>query len=199
MKRRGFTLIEVLVVTAILAVLGAAIASCIGAGIRVWDAVRGSATRDINAELALMGIARDLRNALPFHAIEFHGAATELSFAAVMADDAGEESSGPVRRIGLCGYRLDRDAGELLRETSRYPAEAEGGARVERVLSGVTRATLQYLPAGGDAAAGGGEWVAEWQSTTNLPRAVRVALVLAGGDRPLASAATVLLPIGESP
>ena len=86
LNRRGFSLIELLVVTAILGVVIAAIAGSLAGGIKVWDAARNFNEGEAAAALALAELERDLVNSFDFFDLSFSGHKDGMAFPGVVSD-----------------------------------------------------------------------------------------------------------------
>ena len=71
--RAGFTLIEMLVVSLILAAVIGVVVACFAAGVKVWEASLrfGAGEAEMAVELAI--VEKDLMNATVFYALEFTG------------------------------------------------------------------------------------------------------------------------------
>ena len=171
----GFTLIEMLVVLAIVAVVAGTIGACLAAGIRVWDRTRTFGLAETEATLALEVMARDLRNSFMFFDIPFQATAAEISFPGLVREGGAE--SGGVERIGTIGYFFVPAVAALMRSAAVYPADEAAAEAAESLISGIGGLSLSFC----DPAAGGA-WQSEWMDRTNRPDAVRIGLELLSGD-----------------
>ena len=79
-RRGGFTLIEILVVTAIVALVVGVISACLAAGFRVWESARTCNAVESQAMLGLAILEKDLANGFVFQPVEFKGDASRLAF-----------------------------------------------------------------------------------------------------------------------
>ena len=179
-RRRGFTLLELIVVTSILGVVVGAVAACIASGIRVWERAQTMGVLEARCLVGMEILERDLRNAFLFYDIRFRGEAGSLSFPGLahagdwMAEGAQEVESETV--IGRISYALDDSRSVLLRTVSPYSAEDDGQRRTEAVVSGIVDLSFKYFE--------DGERVSDWRSRTNMPDRVDISLrVGAGTDR----------------
>jgi len=183
-RRRGFTLLEVLVALAILALLSVlgyrALASLADSEVRLTAETR----RWRSLDLLFTRLEADLREALPRDVRAGNGKApawlggtdsggnTELSFSR-----AGPEFALDVGSAGQrLGYRLRDGAVEVL----YWPYLDNAPATVptaHALADGIARFRIEYLERGGSLR---GDWPVSGDDA--LPRAVRVELTLAGGE-----------------
>ena len=177
--RFAFTLIEVLVVTGILGVVGMVIASAFGTGIRVWERAQQVNEPGEEAELALARFTRELMNARPFYAIAFNGGPEQIEFPGRVAwiDEDGYGHHG----IGGIAYSYDRARRVLLRRAWSYPGEKPDDTTGEEVLGNVFSATFSYFvkpeTPGDDP-----EWTDTWNNNGDFPLGARLEIAI-GGDR----------------
>jgi prepilin-type N-terminal cleavage/methylation domain-containing protein len=127
-RRAGFSLIELLVVCAILAVVITAIGACLAGGIRVWDAARRFHVGESDAILALEHMRRDLGGTFIFGEIPFEAGREHLSFPGIVRESASEAG-----KLATIVYKFNRGTlGTLTRETTEYP---DGRVHSELLLS----------------------------------------------------------------
>ena len=181
---RAFTLVELLVVTAILGMATAVIAACMGVGMRAWDAARRFNTVESEAAFALAVMERDFRNAFPLDRIAFDGQSASASFPGLVS---GEDAAG--EGLGTVSYTFEAGKGRLVRSAAAY---ASDDAVSETLLSGLSGLRVRYLmPPEGDAKEG--IWV---EQSTNFPGAVEINLVFDESGDPFDIQKTVVLPVG---
>jgi prepilin-type N-terminal cleavage/methylation domain-containing protein len=162
----GFSLIEVLVAAAILAIAGTVAGMGLLAAWRAYDrAVRTGAGAACAAE-AFEAFDRDLHGALA--ADGFDGDATACRFLALLAGPGG------CRDARLAAVEYAFDGRRLVRRETPWPA---GGAGQADRLGDFAGASFSY------AAAGPGEttWQAAWHDRTNAPAFVRLELAQESG------------------
>lgn len=190
----GVTLLELLVVTAILGVVIAVIAACLGSGIRVWDEARSFKAVEGDAVFVLSLMEKDLRNAFRFSDVPFKGDGGSVSFAGLVQSADG--SGLPGARIGTIGYsRSGGREGNLYRSETEYPGSEE---RREKIAAGAAGLALRYAAAGTNAQARAIDWADSWDSATNLPGRVSIELsFLRDGKEPLTFVRDVTLPLGR--
>ncbi|MFO8008151.1 MAG: prepilin-type N-terminal cleavage/methylation domain-containing protein [Candidatus Brocadiia bacterium] len=199
MKRRsGFTLVELLVASSMLAVLGLAGYSVFAASVRSGQKARRVGAMVANGQRALAGIVRDLR-ALVVHdgtGLTSLDATTEgrstdtLDFIALRT--RGEPEPGTAGRCEV-GYYIDVDpdteAEWLVRREDAAPDdEPLSGGQATPAGPGVAELDLQFYD--------GTLWSDGW-SENSLPRLVKVGIVVTDTEReeePLYLETTVALP-----
>ena len=187
-KRLGvaaFTLVEMLVVTAILAVLIGVIGACLSGGVRVWDTVRTHGQAEAQLSIALRILERDLANATPFCDVGMRGSASELSFVGLLRENVGPTASGGGREevataevayvLALVQYRYDPSRAALLRIRQPYRAGSAAAvdSRAETLLTGVQGLAFRYEQVDPD---GKRSTQSEWNNLTNFPAMVHVDL-----------------------
>jgi type II secretory pathway pseudopilin PulG len=193
-KIAAFTLIELLLVTAILGLVIAAIAACLGGGLRAWDAAHRFNVVEADAMTALRIFQKDAANAMLIFDVGCKGTEAEVTFPIVGVDPATlgtEQGAEQSRRILAVRYALEQ--GTLLREVRALtPGEdVPAPPSKEKLVSGLAGLRLDYR---GTTAPGpsGGQWASGWASATNLPAAIRLSLDVPGSG---AFTRTVVLPV----
>ena len=102
--RFGFTFVEMLLVTALLAVVGLSLYATFSNGLKIWQRInRESVTEDVH--MFFEKISADLRNSAPFSVIEFRGEEDAISFPTIIS--SAEKQRG-VQGIGRASYFFDR-------------------------------------------------------------------------------------------
>lgn len=169
----GFSLIELLVVTAILGLVVTAIGACLAGGFRLWDAAQHFGRGESDAYYALHVMSRDLRNTFPCYCDRsFVGTQYKVSFPAMVAGTPGENPD----RVGLIEYVYDQRERVLLR---RLLSDSVSAPILEEVAtSDVDAFSLSYRERLEDGSIGG-----ERDSTTNMPFSVDIRLTLGEHDR----------------
>lgn len=183
MKPRGFTLVEVLVALAILALIGVLAYRAMAALADGESRLAVETSRWTTLDAFFARVEGDLRAAVPRDVR--HGAAREPALAAgvdaagngqLALTRAGSEFDDEPGAAGQrVGYRLQGDTVEI----DYWPAldNVEGAQPVRYpLLAGVTQFRVGYLSRDG-------RWIAQWPvlGEPAIPAAVRVELLLADG------------------
>ena len=184
-RRRGFTLLEVLIAIAILALLSLLGYRAISALSDSEGKLAAEATRWRVLDQFFARLEGDLREAVPRPIRVDDG--SEQAWIGRSADAYGNSElifsrAGPEFAIepGSAGQRLAyrfNDGTIELRYWPGYDHPRSAEAAVYPLLSGITGFHLTYLAANGN-------WIDNWPPTsdTTLPRAVHVELTLASGE-----------------
>ena len=194
-RRSAFTLVEILIVCAILGIVTATTAAMLFGGFRVWRNLEGEPLRDHWMLMTSRRIEKDLRGVRRFGSLPFEGDYESFSFAGVV-DESETPGSGRLARIGY--YRDDR-TDNLCRSVQPYPEALRKRLRAEcdPFLSEVKRLKLAYL---GRKPSGEVEWLSHWASV-EPPLAVRFDLETEGESRQrtLKRALLVAIPSAKLP
>ena len=128
-RRTGFTFIELLIVTTLVAVIGITLYSTILNGVKIWERIdTGVSVEDAN--IFFEKIAHELRNTFNFQNIAFYGKTDEVAFPIVSKLDHSREGR---QEIGRVTYAFDRKRGVIDRRYQNYSqvSEEEEGQAVE--------------------------------------------------------------------
>lgn len=194
-QRQGFTLVEVLVTTSLMAVVGAATVGALAGGIRVWERASDIGMYRQAVLVSLAQMRRDLQNARMFLLIPFDGNYDRITFASLSRERLDDE--GPPE-LGRLGYFLDERSQIFCRSFVPYRLmkRVRLTDRCQAVLEGVTRLRFSYFGSSeGEEAVG---WAGSWTSP-QAPLAVKVDLTVRRRGQPLASQSAVISLIGAIP
>ncbi|MBF0386500.1 MAG: hypothetical protein HQL20_01430 [Candidatus Omnitrophica bacterium] len=149
--RSAFTLVEVMLVTVLVAGIALAVFSCLTNGIRLWDRSRVLMIEE-DAAFFFDRFSSDLRNSFSFSTLDFSGREQELSFPTVVltkADSAGSRArEGYTDGLGMVQYSFYPATGELLRRQANYAQARRGSFAEPRTLvQGLKSARFRYLSA----------------------------------------------------
>ena len=202
-KRRGFTLVELIVSVTILTLVAGAVLACFQAGSRAWRKTRAHADVCQSARVVLRMMAQDLQGTFrsphdgtsSFVGLDrqWNGlAADTVDFVAVQAGGArpGQACSDRCE----IGYFIDNDpetaARELIRRIDRTPDDDDlEGGQFQEVGPFVKELNLEYSD--------GLLWYDEWGPDEGVPALVRIALTveLDGAEHAMAFSTVVYLPM----
>lgn len=168
--RRGFTLVEMLLVTAILALATGVLAATLGAGIRALDTARFFQAAECSSLAGLEKMEQDMSRVSPCRMLKFSGRAMSVSFPVMLGEPGGNDWAP-----GTARYAYDPVEKVIRRQVWPYtalePADGSGETVVERSVG--CRFMFYECPDGRGA---GGAWLNEWTDGTNMPGGVRVEL-----------------------
>lgn len=195
---RGFTLIELILVTAMLAVVGLAIYTAFVSGVQIWQRVtRTTETEDV--ALFFKNISYDLRNSFKLGTIRFRGEHQRVSFPTRIKHHTIE---GVEDSIGKVTYAFDRRNKTLEKVQADYSEVYRKKAGVKRTLAtGVASLSFEYYVF--DAEREKYSWVTNWQARDepfgreieyNLPLIVKIEVGLPDGDFEKKFVKTVYIP-----
>ncbi len=181
-KRIGFTLVELLVASMLVSIVGLAVYSTLCQGLAVWKrAVREDFV--IDTDFFLERLAQDLRNPLLFTQPSFSGKKEALeffSFAAVNGKKSSLSSSLPAQ----VSYVFDRKSREVRKREVNYvellhPGQASLGTE-KMIMNGIENLTFQYYAY--DDRTQSFRWWDHWTGSC-FPKAVQVRAELASSEK----------------
>jgi prepilin-type N-terminal cleavage/methylation domain-containing protein len=149
MRRRGFTFIEIMMVTALFATLSLAIFTCLSNGIKLWERGRQLMSEE-DVAIFFDRFSSDLRNTFNYSRISFTGDEYTLAFPTVVWTPADRVSvrapEGLVDQIGKVRYAYDPEHGTVVRRQSNYSqALADEGGVDEIVVPAVKALRFYYF------------------------------------------------------
>ena len=147
-QRRAFTLMEMLLVAALITITGIATFGTFQNGLRLW--ARGMhLSQEGDVAIYLDKASEDLRSALPISGIPFKGTTMRVSFPCTVLVEPDRNSSrageGIVDEIGAVEYRYEAADGKIYRRQAHY-GQAQNGqwGPAQEVASGIQEFFLQY-------------------------------------------------------
>ncbi|HEX9780014.1 MAG TPA: type II secretion system protein [bacterium] len=169
-RRGGLTLVEMLVVCALVALISASLVAGLAGGLRVWERSRSRGIQDQWILLAFDGLRRDLRRVRPFAPIPVEGDYESVSVPALVT--MGTAGGEDLREPGRVSYFFDSRQGMLCRSSHAYRWMRRHSMRdsCEPVLEHVSRVRFEYFAIDEH---GAGEWLQGWSAPTP-PAAVRI-------------------------
>ncbi len=139
-KTAGFTLVEMLLVSGLVALIGVVIFSAFGNGLKLW--ARGIAVNhDADTALFMMRMKEDLRSMATITGINFEGSEFKVSFPSVVTVRADKYASSAqeqmVDQIGAVQYWFDPVKKAVLRRQANYGQALKGqwGPEIEVATS----------------------------------------------------------------
>lgn len=188
-KQSAFTLIELLIVTLILAVVTGAVAACFSGGLRAWDSVQNFNEMELNVLPALELLEKDLKNSFDFYDIEFNGDDQMMEFAGLIPDNRVQYGE----RIARIKYSYFKSDESIVRDVWAYPGDELTAS--DAVMSDIEDVHMEYYYAteGGDGVSG---WGAFRSEGTNFLNGVRMTLDLKGGKNAEITR-TIIFPVGK--
>ncbi len=172
----GFTLIELVVALAVLALTATLMAEGIRLALRTWDSLNGRMSRMQAIVVAQQLLRGRLSQVYPYRGTTpaaLLGGTAELSFSA----PAPHGAAGPLLR-----YRIWLADGRLKigwRPDTPEAVASSSGAQEEALLDGVSSLAFDYFASAGK---GPGQWLPAWQDRAGPPQLVRLRLEFAKGD-----------------
>lgn len=190
-NRRAFTLVEMLIVTAILGFVTLTLYSALSNGIRVWQRVRQPAAGE-EVVLFLEKFTIDMRNAFAFKGLSCKGETTMFESATIVTSPRLQNTT-----VGKVSYIYNKDSKTLRREIYDYSAVVNGDApQSSNIISGLEDFTFQYFMF--DSQKKMFVWVDEWDGQIGLPKAVRMEFTCVYGTEPTKIVRTVGFPHSAS-
>jgi len=208
----GFTLVELLVITAILGMIAMAVVSGFASGLRVYQRVQGYEGFQNDVLLALEKMERDIRNTMDFNEIKFIGDRKSVSFAGLVAstDRKGKQAMKPGRIL----YYLAGVKDMLFREEQHYPRaisdEIRKGKGARKALVQLKSARFSYYYFDSDEKEY--KWKDSWkpddeegdeeeesEKDKGIPLGVKIVLEFTDGANDVEFGRTVFIPVASNP
>ena len=188
-QNRGFTLIEMLIVTMLFAVISLAIYGAINNGIKVWLRINQAVVEE-DIAIFFDKFAADLRNSLEFSQVNFLGSVEEVEFAALTdSQRLGKKTLGKII------YAYDPQAKILSRKVRDFAHLFEDkDGPVRQMLRDLKSLQFSYYLYDGEKK----EYL--WQDelvNAGLPLAVRIKLELEHGTQANIFTRTVNIPVAR--
>jgi prepilin-type N-terminal cleavage/methylation domain-containing protein len=185
-KNKAFTLIELLIVTALLCVISLGIYSTFNSGIKIWQRLnREMPEQDLY--IFFDKFASDLRNSLKFKGINFSGMDNRFDFATIVNSPRMGK-----RTVGSVSYFYDPKTEAVYKEEKDFACVYAGGTgAVREMLKNIKSLEFQYYSYNIEKK----EYI--WQSgwfSEDLPLAVWLKVEIADGDKIFKFSKTVSIP-----
>lgn len=193
MKRNNtkgaFTLIEILLVSALWAVIALAIYATFNNGVKIWQRVNKEMPEE-DLGIFFEKFRADLRNSFAFKGIGFSGTKHKIEFSTLVNSQRLNK-----RTVGKVAYSYDPISGILEREEKDFShvyTEREG--MVTQSLKGISFFEFQYYSF--DKEKKEYVWQEEWEKE-NLPLAVRIGLKFDSFLQKDKFTKTISIPLGS--
>lgn len=147
-KRAAFTLMEMLLVTTLIAVIGVAVFGAFNNGLKLW--ARGvQLDHKADAAFLLEKLGDDLRTTIPISTIKFKGIGSSVSFSTIVLTSADRNGSrlleGTVDQIGAVEYYFDFAESRVMRRQANYGQALKGQWQEPRVVAtGIKEIVFHY-------------------------------------------------------
>lgn len=188
-KRRAFTLIELLITTAILAVISLAIYAMVSNGVKIWQKVNNQRIIEEDLDIFFEKFAHDLRNCVIFSGVKFVGTPDHLEFATIVNSPALQRST-----VGQIQYVYDDKIQQLERIQRDYvQISSEEQGLSQPVLVGLKSFKFFYYIQNKNSKEP--SWLQE-SPVDVIPLAVRIELQLTNSDETSTFTRTVSIPVG---
>ncbi len=183
----GFTLIEMLIVTAIISVISLAIFSTFDNGIKIWQRVNNPLPGE-DVAIFLNKFERDLRNTFRFAGIEFVGEKDRLEFASLVTSRNLQKTT-----VGGIIYSYDI-LNETLKRTEKDFSQiySDEKGRIAQVLAKIRDLKFQYYYYNDEKKEF--QWEDSWHKE-GFPLAVRLELKINNDRETEKHVKTVSLPV----
>ena len=144
----GFTLMEMLLVTTLVSVIGVAVFSALNNGLKLWARGIGLG-HEGELAIGLDKIGEDLRSTVPVSGIAFKGSGERCAFPAVVLTPADKKSSRAeediVDQIGAIEYRFEPAEGKIYRRQANYSqALKKQWGPDQEIISGLEELMFHY-------------------------------------------------------
>lgn len=125
--KKGFTLVEMVLVTSLIAVISLALFHSLVNGLKVWE-ISMVYNGEEDASIFFDKISQDLRNATDYSLIKFDGSEDKLSFATIVktVDSRATPQTEYISQIGKVEYEFDKLHNTLLRRQGNYGQAISG-------------------------------------------------------------------------
>jgi prepilin-type N-terminal cleavage/methylation domain-containing protein len=176
--QHGFTLLEVLVSTAIFSVVALAIYSAFAGGVGAWRRAQEFSSTYQTARLVLEDMAQELKSVVTISGTDFVGESRSLSFLTVLQHPQGPGGAADPRLTRVT-YEVQRDRASATYALSRLEAsEVEGSppGEAELVVNPISSLEFQYTSK--DDQGRIVPWRDGWRVSDAVPLGVKITLVV---------------------
>ncbi len=151
-KQTALTLVEVLLVSAMIGVVSLALYQALSNGLRIWERSRVSCVEE-DAMFFLDKLTMDLRNAFTFSLFEFEGEQDRIVFSTIvavpMAASGSDEAVVYIDQIGRVEYGFDAERKAVFRRQANYGQAVKNEFGPRQVLANpVISVSFKYFMRG---------------------------------------------------
>ena len=190
-KHKGLTLVEIIITTSLIAVIGLAVSSAVINGIEIWQRL-SKATIEEDVHIFFEKFSADLRNSFEYKDILFAGEKEKVSFATLVAFS---DATPSLKRVpGQVIYSFLPEEGDVsVEKRNVHHLYKEKQGTIVNILQGVQRLTFEYYFY--DPLRKEYFWQSEWKED-NLPLAVRIRLEIIRDSKEHKFIKTFDIPLG---
>ncbi len=185
-RPKGMTFVELLIVTALLAVIALTLYSVFASGVKIWEIVNTSISEE-EVNIFFSKLSQDLKNSFRFKGTDFLGKEESVAFSSIV-----KSQRMGIATVGQVIYAYKPSGEEIVREErdfSHIYDEDEG--EITDKMSGVESAAFQYRYYSSEIEEY--VWVDEWEKEA-LPLTVRIELELNDGRETRKFTRTIDIP-----
>jgi len=188
---KGFTLLELLITTSLIALMGLAIYSAFARGVTVWQRGNKTDVAEQEVRFVLENLAKELRNSFKFSGIEFEGTKNVISFP-IYVNTAGI-AQDPKWEVGRISYFYGSSKKSFFRmEASYIDLFQDDLPKAKEILSQVNDLEISYYFF--DIIGKTYNWKDSWTDKENFPLGVKIKLLAGTGKDEKEFIKTVYLP-----
>jgi len=175
-KKKGFTLIEVLLSGVIVSLVAIFVYSIFASGIHVWK--KGNQSRNYQRKLRIFSekVTQELRNTFQLSSVVFEGSEDLITFATLIKNISSEEEG--YNQLGRVTYFVnDEDVFCRQEETYAESFNSKEEGVYEELISGVSQVKFSYCYL--DNLTGNYEWKEDWvkEEQDTIPQAIKIELL----------------------
>jgi prepilin-type N-terminal cleavage/methylation domain-containing protein len=186
---KGFTLVELLIVTALISVISLAIYTTFSNGVKIWQRMDREVLEE-DLDIFFERFTSDVRNAFGFTGIAFSGKEDSLEFPTLV-----NSLSLGINTVGQVMYSYDHTAGRLKRKERDFSqVYSDGKGMITEQLKDIKSLEFQYYRY--DEEEKEYLWGNEW-SKEKVPLAVRLKLEFNGSGQGVEFTKTIFIPAGS--
>lgn len=153
----GFTLLELAVATALIALMAAAVATLAGRGLTVWRKAEGELSQRFVVERSFQRLGEELRNSVALLESPFEGGNEQVSFAT---------QTDPTHLAWVRYLKVDQGStSALVRQSQPFPPDSKASPATKTVVQGVKSFRLEY----GAVTEAGGKKTVTWTEIWQVP------------------------------